>query len=155
MRTLISLDLSGNELGGPIPPSITNLTFLSHLNLSNNKLSGRIPTENQLQTLIDPSIYAGNKDLCGPPMPKNCSNPDDPTITPNKKDEAAHEPNKVWFYMDIMCGSAISFWGVIVVLILKKQWRQKLFMFAEESMDKIHVAIMVRVNKMRRGRGAI
>ncbi|KAJ0699684.1 putative receptor protein-tyrosine kinase [Helianthus annuus] len=155
MRTLISLDLSGNELGGPIPPSITNLTFLSHLNLSNNKLSGRIPTGNQLQTLIDPSIYAGNKDLCGPPMPKNCSNPDDPTITPNKKDEATHEPNKVWFYMDIMCGSATGFWGVIVVLILKKQWGHKLFMFAEESMDKIHVAIMVRVNKMRRGRGAI
>ncbi|KAJ0699685.1 putative transferase [Helianthus annuus] len=155
MRTLISLDLSGNELGGPIPPSITNLTFLSHLNLSNNKLSCRIPTGNQLQTLIDPSIYAGNKDLCGPPMPKNCSNLDDLTITPNKKDEAAHEPKKVWFYMDIMCGSATGFWGVIVVLILKKQWRHKLFMFAEESMDKIHVAIMVRVNKMRRGRGAI
>ncbi|KAM0027609.1 putative non-specific serine/threonine protein kinase [Helianthus debilis subsp. tardiflorus] len=155
MRTLISLDLSGNELGGSIPPSITNLTFLSHLNLLNNKLSGRIPTGNQLQTLIDPSIYAGNKDLCGPPMPKNCSNPDEPTITPNKKDEAAHEPNKVWFYMDIMCGCATVFWGVIVVLILKKQGRHKLFMFAEESMDKIHVAIMVRVYKMRRGKGAI
>ncbi|KAJ0520015.1 putative non-specific serine/threonine protein kinase [Helianthus annuus] len=155
MRMLISLDLSGNELGGLIPPSITNLSFLSHLNLSNNKLSGRIPTGNQLQTLTDPSIYAGNKDLCGPPLPKNCSNPDDPTITPNKKYEAAHEPNKVWFYMDIICGSATGFWGVIVVLILKKQWRHKLFMFAEESMDKIHVAIMVRVNKMRRGSGAI
>ncbi|KAF5784824.1 putative non-specific serine/threonine protein kinase [Helianthus annuus] len=155
MKALNSLDLSGNELGGMIPPSIATLTFLSYLNLSNNKLSGQIPTGNQLQTLIDPSIYAGNKDLCGPPMPKNCSNPDDPTITPNKKYEATHEPNKVWFYMDIMCGSATGFWGVIVVLMLKKQWRNKLFMFAEESMDKIHVAIMVRVNKMRRGRGAI
>uniref|UniRef100_A0A251TF07 Putative leucine-rich repeat domain, L domain-like protein n=1 Tax=Helianthus annuus TaxID=4232 RepID=A0A251TF07_HELAN len=155
MRALFSLDLSGNKLGGPIPPSISALTFLSHLNLSNNNLSGPIPTGNQLQTLIDPSIYDGNKHLCGAPLPKNCSNPNDPTITPNKKYEAADEPNKVWFYMDIMCGSATGFWGVIVVLMLKKQWRHKLFMFAEESMDKIHVAIMVRVNKMRRGRGAI
>ncbi|KAM0028261.1 putative non-specific serine/threonine protein kinase [Helianthus debilis subsp. tardiflorus] len=158
MKALNSLDLSGNELGGMIPPSIAALTFLSYLNLSNNNLSGQIPTGNQLQTLIDPSIYVGNKDLCGPPLPKNCSNPDDPTITPNKKNkkyEAAREPNKVWFYVDIICGSATGFWGVIVVLILKKQWRHKLFMFAEESMDKIHVAIMVRVNKMNRGRGAI
>ncbi|MFS7975574.1 putative non-specific serine/threonine protein kinase [Helianthus anomalus] len=143
MIMLISLDLSGNELGGLIPPSITNLNFLSHLNLSNNKLLGRIPTGNQLQALIDPSIYAGNKDLCGFPLPKNCSNPDDPTITPNKKYEAAHEPNKVWFYVDIICGYATGFWGVIVVLMLKKQWRHKVFMFAEESMDKIHVAIMI------------
>ncbi|MFS7975613.1 putative transferase [Helianthus anomalus] len=150
-----SLDLSGNELGGMIPPSIAALTFLSYLNLSNNNLSGQILTGNQLQTLIDPSIYAGNKDLCGPPLPKNCSNPDDPTITPNKKYEASHDPNKVWFYVDIMCGYATGFWGVIVVLILKKQWRHKLFMFADESMYKIHVAIMVTVNKMRIGRGAI
>uniref|UniRef100_A0A251TF76 Putative receptor like protein 47 n=1 Tax=Helianthus annuus TaxID=4232 RepID=A0A251TF76_HELAN len=133
MKALNSLDLSGNELGGMIPPSIAALTFLSYLNLSNNNLSGQIPTGNQLQTLIDPSIYTGNKDLCGPPLPKNCSNPDDPTITPNKKYEAAHEPNKVWFYVDIICGYATGFWGVIVVLMLKKQWRHKLFMFAEES----------------------
>ncbi|MFS7975565.1 putative transferase [Helianthus anomalus] len=130
MKAFNSLDLSGNELGGMIPPSIAALTFLSYLNLSNNNLSGQIPTGNQLQTLIDPSIYVGNKDLCGPPLPKNCSNPDDPTITPNKKYEATHDPNK-------------------------KQWRHKLFMFADESMDKIHVAIMVRVNKMMRGRGAL
>ncbi|KAJ0520011.1 putative non-specific serine/threonine protein kinase [Helianthus annuus] len=155
MKALNSLDLSGNELGGMIPPSIAALTFLSYLNLSNNNLSGQIPTGNQLQTLIDPSIYTGNKDLCGPPLPKNCSNPDDPTITPNKKYEATHEPNKVWFYVDIICGYATGFWGVIVVLMLKKQWRHKLFMFAEEYVDKIHVAIMVRVNKMRIGRGAI
>ncbi|KAJ0512474.1 putative non-specific serine/threonine protein kinase [Helianthus annuus] len=155
MTALISLDLSGNEFGGPIPPSISALTFLSHLNLSNNNLSGRIPTGNQLQTLIDPSIYGGNKHLCGAPLPKNCSSHEDPTAEPKKKHEATHEPNKVWFYMDIMCGSATGFWGVIVVLILKKQWRHKLFMFAEETMDKIHVAIMVRVNKMMRRREAI
>ncbi|KAM0028249.1 putative leucine-rich repeat domain superfamily [Helianthus debilis subsp. tardiflorus] len=155
MTALISLDLSGNELGGPIPPSISALTFLSHLNLSNNNLSGRIPTGNQLQTLIDPSIYGGNKHLCRASLPKNCSSHEDPTAEPKKKHEATHEPNKVWFYIDIMCGSATGFWGVIVVLILKKQWRHKLFMFAEETMDKIHVAIMVRVNKMKRRREAI
>ncbi|KAJ0520019.1 putative non-specific serine/threonine protein kinase [Helianthus annuus] len=152
---LNSLDLSGNELDGLIPPSIAALTFLSHLNLSNNNLSGPIPTGSQLQTLIDPSIYAGNKDLCGAPLPKNCSNHEVLTTTPKKKYEAVDEPNKVWFYVDIICGFATGFWGIVVVLMLKKQWRHKLFIIAEESMDKIHVAVMVRVNKMKRGIGAM
>ncbi|KAM0028251.1 putative non-specific serine/threonine protein kinase [Helianthus debilis subsp. tardiflorus] len=155
MASLNSLDLSGNELDGLIPPSIAALTFLSHLNLSNNNLSGRIPTGSQLQTLIVPTIYAGNKDLCGAPLPKNCSNHEVLTTTPKKKYEAVDESNKVWFYVDIICGFATGFWGVIVVLMLKKQWRRKLFIFVEESTDKIHVAVMVRVNKMKRGRGAM
>ncbi|KAJ0519975.1 putative transferase [Helianthus annuus] len=129
MTALTSLDLSGNKLRGMIPPSIAALNFLSHLNLSNNNLSGPIPTGNQLQTLIDPSIYDGNKHMCGAPLPKNCSSHEDPTAEPKTKHEAADEPNK--------------------------QWRHKLFVFAEETMDSIHVAIMVRVNKMKRRREAI
>ncbi|KAI3760225.1 hypothetical protein L1987_50616 [Smallanthus sonchifolius] len=155
MKALNSLDFSGNELSGFIPPSIATLNFLSHLNLSNNNLSGRIPTGNQLQTLIDPSIYAGNKDLCGAPLPKDCSNHEEPNATPKNKYEASDESNKVWFYVDLTCGFATGFWGVIVVLVLKKEWRHKLFMFAEETIDKIHVVVMVRVNKMKRGREAI
>ncbi|XP_021984739.1 receptor-like protein EIX1 [Helianthus annuus] len=154
MKSLNSLDLSTNELSGPIPPSIGELTFLSYLNLSNNNLVGRIPTGNQLQTLIDPSIYAGNKDLCGAPLPTNCSYHEDPTATPNTEYEAA-EPNKVWFYVNITCGFATGFWGVIVVLVLKKQWRHNLFMYAEETVDKIYIVVMVRFKKMKRGREAI
>ncbi|KAM0005351.1 putative non-specific serine/threonine protein kinase [Helianthus debilis subsp. tardiflorus] len=155
MTSLISLDLSNNKLGGMIPPSIAALTFMSHLNLSNNNLSGQIPTGNQLQTLIDPSIYAGNTYLCGAPLPKNCSNHEDLNPTSKNKYKASDEPNKIWFYLDIACGFATGFWGVVVVLVLKKQWRHKLFMFAEDMMNKIHVAVMVRVNKMKRGREAI
>ncbi|XP_023757412.1 receptor-like protein EIX2 [Lactuca sativa] len=154
MTNLFSLDLSGNELTGVIPPSMADLTFLSHLNLSHNNLSGRIPTGRQLQTLTDPSIYEGNKDLCGSPLPKNCSNPrEDPTTTSKKKQEAVDEKTKLWlFYVDIICGFATGFWGVIGVLLFKRQWRQKLFMFVEKTMDKIYVAFVVRVNKIKRGR---
>ncbi|KAK1412643.1 hypothetical protein QVD17_34057 [Tagetes erecta] len=156
MKALNSLDLSGNEFSGLIPPSIKALNFLSHLNLSNNNLSGPIPTGNQLQTLIDPSIYIGNKDLCGAPLLKNCSShEEDPTAMPKNNHEATQESNKVWFYLDITCGFATGFWGVIIVLVSKKQWRHKFFMFAEETVDKIHVAVMVRVNNMKRGREAI
>ncbi|KAJ0742391.1 putative non-specific serine/threonine protein kinase [Helianthus annuus] len=94
MKALNSLDFSANELSGLIPPSITTLTFLSHLNLSNNNLCGQIPTGSQLQTLIDPSIYAGNKDLCGVPLPKNCSNHDESPAMSKSKYEATDHPKK-------------------------------------------------------------
>ncbi|GJT39638.1 putative non-specific serine/threonine protein kinase [Tanacetum coccineum] len=155
MKALNSLDFSGNELIGMIPPSISALNFLSHLNLSNNNLSGRIPTGNQLQTLSDqPSIYAGNSDLCGAPLPKNCSNHEDPTRK-NINDDDDNEPKKVWFYLTIVCGYATGFWGIIGVLLLKKQWRQKLYMFVEVTMDKIYVAVVVRVAKMKRRRESV
>ncbi|XP_052622731.1 receptor-like protein 48 [Lactuca sativa] len=144
MMNLFSLDLSRNELIGMIPPSMTALTFLSHLNLSHNNLSGRIPTGRQLQTLIDPSIYEGNKDLCGPPLCNNCPNWDNPITTGKKKYKAAEES-----YANIICGFATGFCGIIGVLLFKKQWRRNLFMFAEETMDTIYVAVVVRVRKMK------
>ncbi|GJR99719.1 leucine-rich repeat protein [Tanacetum coccineum] len=153
MKALNSLDFSGNKLNGPIPPSIAALNFLSHLNLSYNNLFGRIPTGNQLQTLTDPSIYVGNKDLCGAPLPKNCSNDEDQiAMHKNNYEEAEHKSNRVLFYTDVMCGFAAGFWGVIGVLVFKKHWRHKLFMFAEGTADKIYVAVVLRIDKMKRGR---
>ncbi|KAF5794252.1 putative non-specific serine/threonine protein kinase [Helianthus annuus] len=110
MKALTSLDFSDNQLNGTIPPSMAALNFLSSMNLSHNNLSGSIPTGNQLRTLIDPSIYAGNKDLCGAPLPNNCSNPENPPATTNKiKYKKANGQRNVWFYLDITCGFATGF----------------------------------------------
>ncbi|GKD50629.1 putative leucine-rich repeat protein [Tanacetum coccineum] len=96
MKSLFSLKFSANELTSRIPPSIAILNFLSHLNLSRNNLSGQIPTGKQLQTLIDPSIYARNRHLCGAPLPKNCSNHENPpTITSRNKREDASKPKSL------------------------------------------------------------
>ncbi|KAJ0669691.1 putative non-specific serine/threonine protein kinase [Helianthus annuus] len=155
MKSLNSLDPSANKLTGTIPPSLGALNFLSHLNLSHNNLSGQIPTGNQLQTLIDPSIYADNPYLCGAPLPNECSpQKKPPTTTSKNKGGHANETKKVWFYLDIMSGFATGFWGIIGVLFFKKQWRHKLFKFCEEIRDKIYVAVAVRVLKMKRGREA-
>ncbi|KAJ0954590.1 putative non-specific serine/threonine protein kinase [Helianthus annuus] len=125
MKSLNSLDLSANKLNGTIPPSMAALNFLSYLNLSHNNLSRQIPTGNQLQTLIDPSIYADNTYLCGAPLPTECS--PHKYIASKKKYENGNEPKKVWLYVDITSGFATGFWGIIGVLLLKKQWRDKLF----------------------------
>ncbi|KAL7585617.1 hypothetical protein Lser_V15G44332 [Lactuca serriola] len=144
MKKLFSLDLSGNELIGVIPPSMAALNFLSHLNLSYNNLSGQIPKGNQLQTLNDPTIYAGNNYLCGAPLSRNCSNHKVPTILHNNN-------TKVWFYADVMSGFTTGFWGVIGVLFFKKQWRHNLFIFAKKTVEKIQV---VTIAKMKREREA-
>ncbi|KAM0042406.1 putative non-specific serine/threonine protein kinase [Helianthus debilis subsp. tardiflorus] len=155
MKALTSLDFSDNQLNGTIPPSMAALNFLSSMNLSHNKLSGRIPTGNQLQTLNDPSIYAGNRDLCGAPLPNNCSNPENPPATRSKKKyKKGNGLRKVWFYLDITCGFATGFWGIIGVLAFKKQWRRKLFKIAEVTMDKVYVAVAVKISKIKRGREA-
>ncbi|KAI3695802.1 hypothetical protein L1987_78804 [Smallanthus sonchifolius] len=128
------------------------LKFITNMDLSSNKLVGEIPealTALDALTLTDPSIYADNTYLCGAPLPKECSPHGNPTR--KNKEEYANEPNKVWFYLDITCGFATGFWGIIGVLLFKKEWRHKLFMFCEVAMDKIYVAVTVRVLKTKRG----
>ncbi|KAF5794218.1 putative non-specific serine/threonine protein kinase [Helianthus annuus] len=155
MKALNSLDFSDNQLTGAIPSSMADLNFLSWMNLSYNNLSGRIPTGKQLQTLNDPSIYAGNRDLCGAPLPNSCSNHENPPAPASKiKYKTTSGPRNVWFYLDVTCGFATGFWGIIGVLAFKKQWRQKLFMIAEVTMDKVYVAVAVRISKIKRGREA-
>ncbi|KAL4574961.1 hypothetical protein LXL04_021801 [Taraxacum kok-saghyz] len=51
-------------------------------------------------------------------------------------------------------GFATGFWGVIGVLVLKKQWRRNLFRSAEEIFDKIYVIFVVGVAKIKRRRKA-
>ncbi|XP_061368234.1 receptor-like protein 7 [Gastrolobium bilobum] len=72
LKQLESLDLSNNSLEGNIPTELAILSFLSFLNLSFNQLSGKIPTGTQIQSFPE-SSFIGNKELCGPPLPTNCS----------------------------------------------------------------------------------
>ncbi|CAI9300181.1 unnamed protein product [Lactuca saligna] len=141
---LVGLNLSNNHLSGGIPHKNGNMMKLESLNLSRNKLTGMIPRR--------------NRDPYGPPLTNNSSKLGEgptPTIRSKKKYRAANEKMKVWlFYVYTICGFAIGFWGVIWVLLFKKQCRQKLFMFAEKTMDNIYVAVLIRVNKIKRGRQA-
>ncbi|KAM7486970.1 hypothetical protein LguiA_002979 [Lonicera macranthoides] len=68
MKMLEILDLSRNQLSGAIPIGLGNLNYLSVLDLSSNNFSGKIPRSTQLDT-FNASVYTGNDQLCGLPLP--------------------------------------------------------------------------------------
>ncbi|MCO5591932.1 hypothetical protein L7F22_045925 [Adiantum nelumboides] len=85
---LSQLDLSSNSFSGPIPSSLNSLAHLKSLYLQNNLLSGALPpleranslaalnvANNNFSGSIPASLsrfpvsnFAGNKNLCGPPL---------------------------------------------------------------------------------------
>ncbi|XP_074284645.1 receptor-like protein EIX2 [Silene latifolia] len=156
LQELESLDLSNNRLSGTIPESLSSISWLSKLNLSNNHLHGLIPSGSQLQTLDDPSIYAGNSGLCGFPLSNNCTEVDAPPSSTNgnptagKDDVKEDKYDKMWFILAVMSGVATGFWGVVGTLVIKRGWRQAYFRYVEDLADRIYVSIKVRVNRFKR-----
>ncbi|CAA2966002.1 LRR receptor-like serine threonine- kinase GSO1 [Olea europaea subsp. europaea] len=137
LKSLETLDLSKNQLSGPIPQTLVSLTFLSYLNLSYNNFSGKIPTGNQFQTLIDPSIYMGNNALCGFPLLVECEGKISPFPGQNKEDiDDINDLEKVWFFSFVGLGFFTGFWAICGSLILKKQWRDAYFQFAEQMVAR-------------------
>jgi Leucine-rich repeat (LRR) protein len=84
LKNVESLDLSHNKLSGGIPYELVGLTSLSTFIAAYNNLSGRIPFEQQFSTFGMES-YDGNSDLCGDPLPRNCSTTDQ--LEPPNEDE--------------------------------------------------------------------
>ncbi|OWM85179.1 hypothetical protein CDL15_Pgr027966 [Punica granatum] len=156
LKVVESLDVSNNRLSGHIPLSISNLTFLARLDSSNNNFSGRPPKGNQLDTLYtdNPFMYAGNPQLCGDPLPNRCPGDKvpEPPNTPGEGEEGKESDSseRIVFYGVVATGFATGFWGVIGILIFKKNWRVTFFRFVEKRMDGAYVAIMVKVAKLKR-----
>ncbi|ONH94922.1 hypothetical protein PRUPE_7G040200 [Prunus persica] len=134
-----TLDLSMNKLSGSIPQSMVSLTFLSHLNLSYNNLSGKIPTGNQLRTFVDPSIYEGNADLSGCPLPAGCQDNEEAPQVPSgdggEDDDSKLE--KLQFVISMVIGFCAGFWGVFGTLAMKRSWRYAYFLFLDKVKDAI------------------
>ncbi|KAG5010035.1 hypothetical protein JHK87_018550 [Glycine soja] len=133
---LESLDLSRNRFDGEIPSQLASLNFLSYLNLSYNRLVGKIPVGTQLQS-FDASSYAGNAELCGVPLPKNCSD----MSNAEEKVPEVHTDFGVkfdWTYVSIGVGFGVGA-GLVVApslfLEILKKW-------SNHKIDKVLLVVL-------------
>ncbi|XP_019199343.1 PREDICTED: receptor-like protein 12 [Ipomoea nil] len=151
MEMLESLDLSRNQLSGEIPAGLAHLNFLSVLDLSNNNLSGKIPSGTQLQS-INATSYAGNSGLCGDPLPK--CHEDVPAIKEKGDDYEEEEDDDrlltLEFYISMVLGFSVSFWGFVVTLFLKDSWRYAYYRFLSDSKDWVYVTMKVSFVRLQR-----
>ncbi|CAL9171755.1 unnamed protein product, partial [Musa hybrid cultivar] len=123
---LRSLRLSGVELAGKVPAWFSDMS------------TGRIPTSNQLSTLNDPSIYVGNKDLCGTPLPV-C--PGDvayrslPPAAIEEEEDSDGELEGVLEITSIVMGFVVGFWSCFGIMIMKQSLRVALFRLTDKTGD--------------------
>ncbi|KAE8720987.1 F7O18.2 protein [Hibiscus syriacus] len=136
MESMESLDLSMNRLHGEIPSSFSNLNFLNHFNVSHNNLTGQIPTATQLQG-FDNSSYTGNH-LCGPPLSKSCNAKGVPTDATKNGDSSGR--SKVnGFYVSMVVGFVMGFWGVVAPLFFIRSWRHAYYAKLGHIGNKLYV----------------
>ena len=141
-----SLDLSHNDLSGEIPSSLSALTSLSRLNLSYNNLRGKIPTGNQLQTLEDQaSIYIGNPGLCGPPLLRNCPQPE-PIPGENHGDA---RDDLVSFLLAMSSGFVMGLWVVFCTFLFKRRWRVAWYSLCDSLYDWVYVHVAITWTSLR------
>ncbi|GLT86660.1 hypothetical protein SLE2022_047830 [Rubroshorea leprosula] len=130
---------------------MVSMTSLSHLNLSHNDLFGPIPSANQFLTFNGPSIYEGNPKFCGAPLSTNCSthkNDAPEGNTGKNKDENGSE--KMCFYTGVAFGFVVGFWVVCGTLVIKRSWRHAYFCFMEEMKDRIYVFVVVKAARLQK-----
>ncbi|KAB2620864.1 LRR receptor-like serine/threonine-protein kinase GSO2 [Pyrus ussuriensis x Pyrus communis] len=138
LQSLDALDLSRNQIDGRIPMSLARIDRLSFLDLSYNNFIGRIPTGTQLQS-FDPSVYAGNRQLCGPPL-QMCGNQQE-TLIPSNEEEK--DDLITWgFYVSMGLGFIVGFWGVCGSLIFIRPWRYSYFRFLNVLNDWFYVRVI-------------
>ncbi|XP_070668302.1 receptor-like protein EIX1 [Malus domestica] len=139
LQSLDALDFSRNQIDGKIPTSLAQIYGLSVLDLSYNNFIGKIPTGTQLQS-FDPSDYAGNPQLCGPPLPKMCGDQQETPISSNKEEN--DEPITWGFYINMVLGFIVGFLGVCGSLIFVRPWRYSYFRFLNVLNDWFYVRVI-------------
>ncbi|XP_076928903.1 putative leucine-rich repeat receptor-like protein kinase IMK3 [Bidens hawaiensis] len=107
LKSLTSLNLAHNNLTGQIPGFLGGQLNLASLNVSYNNLSGQVP--GQLKK-FDPSVFAGNLDLCGYSPSTTCVGMSPP--------ESRHRKRKFKEILLIVGGALIAGFLLLCCIVL-------------------------------------
>ncbi|KAK9181123.1 hypothetical protein WN944_024260 [Citrus x changshan-huyou] len=153
LKSLDFLDLSRNHFSGNIPSSLSLLSGLSVLDLSYNSLSGKIPLGTHLQS-FNASVYAGNLELCGLPLPNKCAD-EESTPSPGRDDDANTLEDDddqfitLGFYVSLTLGFFVGFWGVCGTLMLNRSWRYGYYNFLTGMKDWLYAATAMNKSNLQ------
>lgn len=89
LTNLQYVDFSFNELSGSLPKELTNLSRLLSFNVSHNHIEGELPVGGFFNT-ISPSSVSGNPSLCGSVVDRSCPNvhPKPIVLNPNSSNSS-------------------------------------------------------------------
>ncbi|KAH1086811.1 hypothetical protein GYH30_018367 [Glycine max] len=149
-----SLSLGNNKFFGSVPKKINkNFPILEELLLRGNTLTGSIPEELcglPSLHLLDlrenkKRSHIGNPQLCGNPLPTNCSSLSPGNVNQGRKHEDGvneddDKTERLCLYGSIALGYITGFWLVCGSLMLKRSWRYAYFKFVFD------VCVLISVN---------
>ncbi|GAY66694.1 hypothetical protein CUMW_250840 [Citrus unshiu] len=133
----------------------STLGFVKYLDLSSNKLCEAIPEEiTDLLQSFNASVYAGNLELCGLPLPNKCAD-EESTPSPGRDDDAntvEDEDNQfitLGFYVSLTLGFFVGFWGVCGTLMLNRSWRYGYYNFLTGMKDWLYTAAAMNKSNLQ------
>ncbi|XP_052289545.1 receptor-like protein EIX2 isoform X1 [Citrus sinensis] len=150
------LILGENRLNGTIDKSLSQLLKLESLSLGRNSFTGKIPLGTQLQS-FNASVYAGNPELCGLPLPNKCPD-EESTPLPGRNDGANTLEDEddqfmtLGFYVGLILGFFVGFWGVCGTLMLNRSWRHGYYNCLTGMKDWLYVTATLNIAKLQKFR---
>nr|XP_020181382.2 receptor-like protein 14 [Aegilops tauschii subsp. strangulata] len=108
MGEIESLDLSHNELSGPIPWQLTQLSSLGVFSVAYNNLSGCIPNSGQLSSFGRVDSYLANTNLHQITQGNMCAAPD-----PVAQEDVGETPSDPVLYAVTAASFILAFWAIV------------------------------------------
>ena len=148
-KLMESLDLSYNNLGGKIPPELTEITFLAVFSVAHNNLSGTTPERKNQFGTFDESSYEGNPLLCGPPL-HDCTKigPPSTMLVDHDGEDGGSFIDMAVFYISFVVVYITVLLGLVAVLYINPYWRRVWFNLIEVCIDNCYYFVVVRYHKL-------
>ncbi|XP_058207007.1 cuscuta receptor 1-like [Rhododendron vialii] len=155
LKQIESLDLSYNSLRGGIPPQLIELGSLAVFSVAHNDLSGTTPDQKAQFATFEASSYEGNPLLCGPPLPKSCTQ-NVPTPTRQKDLDRQGEDGGFLdteaFYVSFSVSYIIILLSFAAILFINPYWRQGWFYLIEVCLFSCYYFVIDNFTLLFKGR---